>query len=167
MIQKQYDGLRDQTVKITASLLNLLEDLDKVMDCEAKDFVVTYKNKVYDLHKPIDLDESIEQKLLRRQLSIALTERCIKIFFKHLKKKKQDMDFSRTWEDILCFAMGEDPKDHRFEKYEEEEIYSIEIGEDKTRSIPLDFDNYQVKNDLGFLDQEITDVEQSKSVDSF
>jgi len=162
MIQKQYDNLRDQTIKITASLLNLLEDLDKVMDCEAKDFTVRYKNKVYDLHKPVDMEESIEQKLLRRQLAIALTERCIKIFFKQLKPKRENLDFSRTWEDILCFAMGEDPLDHQFEKFEEESVYEVNDSVSDVRSIPLNFDSYSIKNDLGFLD-----VEQSKSLDTF
>ncbi len=162
MIQKQYDQLRDQTVRITASLLNLLEDLDKVMDCDAKDFVVTYKKKTYDLHKPVDLEESVQQKLLRRQLSIALTERCIKIFFKQLKKNKQDLDFSRTWEDILCFAMGEDPEDHKFEKFTEESVYEIDDNGERVTALPINFDNYQVKNDLGYFD-----VEQSKSMDTF
>lgn len=151
MIQKQYDNLRDQTIKITASLLSLIEDLDKVMDCDAKDFVVTYKNKVYNLHQATDLEESIEQKLLRRKLAIALTERCIKILFKQLKKK--DLNFSRTWEDILCFAMGEDPEDHKFEKINEEDVYEIESNGEKVSSVPLNFDSYAVKNDLGFLDE--------------
>lgn len=159
MIQKQYDQLRDQTIQITASLLNLLEDLDKVMDCEAKDFIVRYKNKIYDLHKPIDKQERLEQQLLRRKLAITLTERCLKIFFKQLKKK--NLDFSRTWEDVLCFAMGEDPQDHQFEKFEEEKLYEVVDGGNDNRGVALNMDSYAVKNDLGFLD-----VEQSKSMDS-
>jgi hypothetical protein len=152
MIQKQYDNLRNQTISITASLLNLLEDLDKTMDCKSKDFTVKYKNKTYELYQPTDIKESREQKLLRRKLAIALTERCIKIFFKQIKNKKENMDFCRTWDDILCFAMGADPIDHQFEKFEVEDVYEVNDGTDAVRGVSLNMDSYAVKNDLGFLD---------------
>ena len=72
-----------------------------------------------------------------------------------LSAKVQDMDDPEAWDDLIGVISGEDPKDHQFEKYEVVIDESEAQGDAVNRAIPLNMDNYQVKENLGLLNEKI------------
>lgn len=134
----------------THHILGILEGMIEIMSQDEKDFVITYKGKTYNICNPTDFSEKLEQEKMTRKISLILIEKCIRILFKRLKANK--LDFDDVWNDVLAFEQGANLDDHKFEKYEEVVADRFDDNGEKVTSIPLDFDSYQVKNDLGFLD---------------
>lgn len=144
--------LNNNANQVTFSIENLIESLQEEMCQQEKDFIITYKNKTYSIMNAIDKEETIAQESLRRKVAIILVEKCIRLLF--IRLKKNDLALNDIWDDVLCFTQGADLDDHKFEKYEEIAVDQFDQNGEKVTSIPLDFDSYQVKNDLGFYDDQ-------------
>ena len=153
MAKKDHDALKKQIDLLTGSLDEISYILDQILQQPDKAFTVTFKDVVYDFHPATTPEESEEFFVRRYKFIKKLLKHCTA---RHIDKYPVPSD--DIWNDILCFTLGVDPRDCQFEKIKQEDIYKVtdEKGE-KITSIPLDLDNYQVKQELEKDDTKATE----------
>ena len=149
MVQKDHDALKKQIDLLTGSLDEISYLLDQILNQPDKGFTVTFKDKVYEFHPSSTKEENDESFIKRYTFIKKLLKHCTT---RHIEQYPEPSD--DIWNDILCFTLGVDPKDCQFEKISTKDIYEVvndirvnDKGE-KITSIPLDLDNYQVKQEL-------------------
>lgn len=141
--------------KITKNIDAIFKILDESLSHPAKNFTITYEGRTIDLHHPTTREESDSMKFDRHEFIEYLLKNAFDVIL-CMKVQGMDIKSDEPWQDIFGVISGEDPADHQFEKYEE----VIESSNEDTttvqhRTIPLNMENYQVKENLGLLDEQI------------
>jgi hypothetical protein len=155
--------LQDQIDKAIDSINSIFNTIDQELSHPAKNFTVFYDGKHVDLCHPTTLDDKKEMDCRRRDFVEFILLDALKVT---LSKKVQDMDLytDEGWENIHGVMGGEDPADHQYEKYKETGVVESSGPDNVVRSVPLNMENYQVKENLGLLDEDKR-VEQNRKED--
>ena len=137
----------------------MFRTLDEHLSNRAKHYDITYKGVKYDFYPAFDPEDILEITKERHKFINAIVKDSLKMSLNRTKDKRD-----KAWENIFGILGGARPEDHQFEKYSDEDIYEIKgpNGED-IKSIPLNFDNYQVRENMGALsqDQDTEEVTQA------
>lgn len=135
---------------IIADMGSEIESLSKILERHlshpAKYYDITYDGKKYQFYYEFDVEENVSMMRRRRRFINRLISDCIVASTKPKFK-------AVAWDPIFGILNGANPKDHQFERFNVGEVYQI-TGEDGNAitSVPLNLDNYQVKENLGMLD---------------
>ena len=146
------DKLQRSINKIVKGINESFAILESELSHPAKNFSIMYDGKSVEFFYPTTLEEDRRMKYDRADFIRYLLKSSIDAT---LSAKVQDMDDPEAWDDLIGVISGEDPKDHQFEKYEVVIDESEAQGDAVNRAIPLNMDNYQVKENLGLLNEKI------------
>jgi len=126
---------------------------DLIGDClkaPEKEFNITYGKKNYHFYPVFEVGERKKMNRERLKLINALIKDAFHYYTSSRKKHNQ-----HAWDAILGIIGGENPEDHKFVKHEAVDVGPVlnEKGE-IVKAIELNLNNYQVKENLGLLDEQ-------------
>jgi len=111
MMMKEFDALLKATKKIDSGKKKLIQTLDKLLSRTDKVFCITVEGEKFDFKPTFTEEEEMEMLDLRTSCILALLRKSM---------------ICGYWEPVLALAMGTDPSQLQFEKYEESEVYEID-----------------------------------------
>lgn len=121
---------------IRDSYANLEFILNKLLMAPDKSFEVTFKGVQYDFIYPTTSEENQEMIALRKKL---LSELFKEVF-------EQMVAGRNPWDLIRVFASGVDTLDMQIEIVKEDVVNRVDENGQRITALPLDMDNYQIKN---------------------
>lgn len=131
----------------------IFKELDETLSDPAKSFTVHYDNKILDFHCPSTKDEFNKMKADRADFISYFMNEALE-YIVQCQAEEKESSYLDAWRNIMGIMNGADIRDHQFEKYEvvdDGEGSNVEVK----KSVALDMNNYQVKENLGLLDEEI------------
>lgn len=127
------------------------EDVCAILEYELskpeKEYHITYKNKSYLFRYYFDREENLQNKKQMKLFIRDIVHLAIRDQYSVSKSKRE-----HAWDIVFGIIGGANEQEHKIEKYVEDEVIN-EDGQIIT-SVPLNLDNYQVKENLGMLDDQ-------------
>ena len=152
-MKNKQDQLQKAVDKIVEGIDESFAILEDELSHPAKSFTILYEDKFLELHTPTTKQEYSQMRFDRAQFIEYLLKNAIDVT---LCAKVQELECDYAFDDLFGVINGEDPASHQFEKYEEVLESSDEVNRTgQHRTIPINMDNYQVKENLGLLDEQI------------
>ena len=140
LIISDIKGLQDR-------LMDLIKDH---LSHPAKDYSVTYKDKQYHFYPAFDQEDAAQMKDELDSFVFSLVRDAVK---GSVSSKKLYRD--HAWDSVIGVLSGEEPSDHQFVKFDDVEIAPmVDAHGEVITSLPLNVENYQVKENLGLLQQQ-------------
>ena len=144
MERRLVEELRDLEIgiqNIESSYAKMHAILDKLLASPDKAFEVTFRNVQYNFIYPTTQSEMLEMNKLREKLLAEIFSYCMAMMC-------QD---TSSWWMVTAFASGIDTLDMRLEKVSVDELVNqLDQDGNPISSIPLNEENYQVKQELEY-----------------
>lgn len=139
-LSDKYKSIEQSACEIKKHYLECKHQVSNLLMSNDKSFDVTFKGVEYNLFYPSTQDEKDEAIRLKD----ALLEQIFKQFFEDMIAGKDS-----SWM-LTAFAAGTDPLDMQIEIVKSEVLGLVDDQGNKITAIPLDQENYQVKQELEY-----------------
>lgn len=149
-MNKQYKSLLKETKKIDKIVKNLQNTLFDLLSVEAKDLEISVGDQSFKFCQPDDMEHKKELDLKKCHLITLILRDAFDRYF-------DEQDDSNVWANVFALAAGEDPKDHIMEKSDLKDVYDVTDSKETESghiALPLNKDNYQVKQEIEIKDNE-------------
>lgn len=135
------------------SIQSIFVKLDDLLSRDTKNYSVVFKGYEFNFNPAITKQEHLMMKKNRLKLVRLILESVHKqmLSFMPLPNSMTDKDqeeYDKIWDHILVFTYGADPVDFQCEKINIDELYKGSVEGELLSSIPLNEDNYQVKQEI-------------------
>lgn len=146
-LESSINEIKSHDQKIRSILFRLISSSNKSFD-------VKFLDEDYKFNVPTTEEEREE----RDKLLNVLINKVLLFAYQSIPNGINDP----SWNNILIFAQGADPLDHQFEKFNESASSEVEsfANESGVPAMPLNEDNYQVKQELSDVEQDFTLVDK-------
>jgi len=132
-------------VQFEHALKDMVQEFYNALASDRKSYTIKLGDKEYLIHPPTDKEDERAQMRIRHMIVKRYVKGAIMRYF------KKHTDFMGA---IVQWDYGVDPDDFVCEPSEHQMSGRVTVELEDKKAAPLNFDAYQVKNDLGFLENE-------------
>lgn len=146
MLIKEHDELLKHLENIKNEVISIRTLMDKVLSDPAKDYTIMFKGELFEFYPSSTVEEQKELLHKRKRFIISLLRQCLKrsSYYMPCQNELSNKEYYKSFEPLIAFMYGEDPKDHQLEKIVETISPVLQRLADGDTAIPLNKDNYQV-----------------------
>lgn len=134
--------LESHIKQLSTGLLGLFSTFEDILSTHNKNFDVEFKGCKFAFHPATTKKEYVRMQFERRKLMKLVIRDCVKEALRSLPSSSID---PKSWDYIMAFTWGVDPKDMQFEKVDVKEVYAVgdaEFG----KSRPLNTESHYVQS---------------------
>jgi hypothetical protein len=131
--------LREYIKQIDTATYNLKNKLHEIFSLNHKNYLITYRGKIYDIHQPTNKEDERHQKKIRNQIIKGLLKDCY-------RSMVNGYYLYEAYNVITAFTRGAELEDHQIDK-SERVVYTPDLDKDgnQVTAKPLNQDSIYVQ----------------------
>lgn len=144
MLQDKYDFLLINAELLSRNLQESIQAVFDLLSMPEKDLQIEFKGKRYHFYPALTKKEQRVMDKQKIKLIRSLFLDAVKQSIRNLTNSPKSIDYSqegliKQWSNILAFAQGADPIDHKLEKIDLKDVYDVEVqtNESGIPALPL------------------------------